>query len=111
MFTFLAVCLHFAALFTFVRFVHISSLFTYDNLLDRKSFKRTQLLDDSDSEEYIEMSRNRTKSVNSDDFFLQETRTWTSVRDRHLQGLDNEVEHEINNEEPEKIVHLNLSDD
>ena len=69
------------------------------------------LLDDSDSEEYIEMSRNRTKSVNSDDFVLQETRTWTSVRDRHLQGLDHEMEHEINNEESDKIVHLNLSDD
>ena len=69
------------------------------------------LLDDSDSEEYIEMHRNRTKSVNSDDFVLQETRTWTSVRDRHMQGLDAEKEHEINNDEQGPIVHLNLSDD
>ena len=49
------------------------------------------LLDqDSDSEEYIEMNHhhNRTKSVNSDDYYLKETRTWTSVPDRQLQAGD-----------------------
>ena len=58
------------------------------------------LLDqDSDSEEYIEMNHhhNRTKSVNSDDYYLKETRTWTSVRDRQLQAGD------ANNEDTIKV--------
>ena len=69
------------------------------------------LLDqDSDSEEYIEMNhhhRNRTKSVNSDDYYLKETRTWTSVRDRQLQAGDANDEDTIQNQD--QIV--NLSDD
>ena len=68
------------------------------------------LLDDSDSEEYIEMNnhRNRTKSVNSDDYYLKETRTWTSVRDRQLQGSANDEDTTKVNQD-EAIV--NLSDD
>lgn len=70
-------------------------------------------LEDSDSEEYIEMdnkksNRNRSKSVNSDDYYLQETRTWTSVRDRHLEGSANDDE-VILRQKSEAIV--NLSDD
>ena len=70
------------------------------------------LLDqDSDSEEYIEMNhhnhRNRTKSVNSDDYYLKETRTWTSVRDRQLQAGDANDQDTIQNQD--QIV--NLSDD
>ena len=65
----------------------------------------------SDSEEYIEMNhhhhRNRTKSVNSDDYYLKETRTWTSVRDRQLQAGDANDQDTIQNQD--QIV--NLSDD
>ena len=61
------------------------------------------LLDqNSDSEEYIEMNhhhRNRTKSVNSDDYYLKETRTWTSVRDRQLQAGDANDEDTIQNQD------------
>ena len=41
--------------------------------------------------------RNRTKSVNSDEYNLKETRTWTSVRDRQLQAGD------ANNEDTIKV--------
>jgi hypothetical protein len=53
--------------------------------------------DDDDCESEIEMNRkqngrNKSRSVSSDDFFLRDNRTWTSVRDRHLEmrGLESE---------------------
>ena len=54
------------------------------------------LLNDSDSEEYIEMHRNRAKSGDSDDYYLNDNRTWTSVKDRQL--------------DTENQTNLNLSD-
>ena len=83
------------------------------------------LLDnDSEDSDEIDMkpggadSRHRLRSTsNSDDYYLRETRTWTSVKDKHLQSKNegpnsSDIFQNTKNttiKEEEKIV--NLSDD
>ena len=40
--------------------------------------------DSEDSEVEVTFPRTRTRSTNSDDHYLKDTRTWTSTRDKHL---------------------------
>jgi len=86
------------------------------------------LLEDSEDSDEIDntgeasnsKSRHRLRSNNSDDYYLKETRTWTSVRDKHLQlnseGTQNsDIFHQTskNNDgiQEEQIINLSLSDD
>jgi len=86
------------------------------------------LLEDSEDSDEIDntgevsnsKSRHRLRSNNSDDYYLKETRTWTSVRDKHLQlnseGTQNsDIFHQTSKNsdgiQEEQIINLSLSDD
>ena len=90
-------------------------------------FSGLPLLENEDSEDSDEIDINsksrhrlRSKSNNSDDYYLKETRTWTSVRDKHLQlkseGTQNsDIFHQTAQNssgiQEEQIINLSLSDD
>ena len=76
---------------------------------------------ESDSEEDSEVelqnnSRQRLKSINSDEYYFKESRTWTSTRDRHLEmrGMKENPNELFQKTGMEKCIEnsiLNLSDD
>ena len=68
------------------------------------------LLEDESSESEIETTRQRLKSVNSDDIYFKENRTWTSVKDKHLKGVqDHDFTVHLEQENNHPI--FNLSDE
>lgn len=61
------------------------------------------LLNDSDEEsdaEIMQLTRKKSRSVSSDDYYFRDNRTWTSVRDRHLEMRGLEAEDEAAIEAP-----------
>ena len=98
------------------RFIYISIFLGLPLLEDSEDSDEIDNTDEASNSK----SRHRLRSNNSDDYYLKETRTWTSVRDKHLQlnseGTQNsDIFHQTpkNSDgiQEEQIINLSLSDD